>query len=149
MIQDDKYPMIHVHGKDLPKTLLRWGIVPRKTYNFQEPNIPKHLLSSYLRGWFDGDGSMYRYGNSARFTISGNIEGLQWYANALAGLGYDNPCRVSLNNINVGILYIGGGRQVEQVCSILRPNDNEFALERKWHVRYSRSRKGIITNESM
>lgn len=41
------------------KDLAQWGIVPRKTYPFITPDIPKELYSHYFRGYFDGDGSIF------------------------------------------------------------------------------------------
>lgn len=41
--------------------LINLGIIPRKTYSMVLPKVPKEYLSDYIRGFFDGDGSVYIY----------------------------------------------------------------------------------------
>jgi hypothetical protein len=47
------------------KELSKYNIVPRKTLNYKFPqNIPKKYLISFIRGYFDGDGSVGVYKNN-------------------------------------------------------------------------------------
>lgn len=39
--------------------LLRLGITERKSLTFTPPKIPKYLIRHFIRGYFDGDGSVY------------------------------------------------------------------------------------------
>lgn len=42
------------------KDLEKWGITPRKTYKPQSlPNISLNLMGDFIRGLFDGDGTVY------------------------------------------------------------------------------------------
>jgi len=41
--------------------LIDLGIVPRKTYSLVMPQIPEEYFADYVRGFFDGDGSVYIY----------------------------------------------------------------------------------------
>jgi len=43
------------------KDLLNLGIQPRKTYNLKPIEVPKKYFSDFVRGFFDGDGSVYIY----------------------------------------------------------------------------------------
>lgn len=131
---------IHLNYKGLGTHLSSWGITPKKSKNFTQPeDIPDDLLHHFLRGWIDGDGNVYRYGRSARIRVSsGNKESLEWFAAALRYLGYTG--NISIYDVNSNlypgnyVLYIGGATQVASVCTILDV-DNSFCMSRKWTSR--------------
>ncbi len=81
---------IHLNYEGLGIQLRPWGITPRKSKTFVQPSdLPDELIPHFLRGWIDGDGSVYRYGRSARIVVSsGNIESLRWFELALRYIGY-------------------------------------------------------------
>jgi hypothetical protein len=128
---------IHLNYYGLPEQLKPWGIIPRKTYNFIEPEVDKELLPHYLRGWVDGDGSVYSFGDGARFTVSGNKYALIWFSEKLKELGYDGI--IGLNPLHgskeYSLLYIGGQNQVNVIRKLLLV-DESFKLERRWNVYY-------------
>lgn len=39
--------------------MAKYNIVPQKTYIFEMPTLKNEYYSSYFRGYFDGDGSIY------------------------------------------------------------------------------------------
>lgn len=133
---------IHLNNKNLGRQLELWGIIPRKSKNFHEPYFlydNPHLICNFLRGWIDGDGSVYRYGRSARIRVSsGNKESLEWFTRALEYIGYDGYSSISevKSEKYPGnyILYIGGVLQVAKVCQVLQVDDR-FCMERKWTSR--------------
>lgn len=43
------------------KDLIKLGILPRKTYNLKPIKIPDRYFADFVRGFFDGDGSIYIY----------------------------------------------------------------------------------------
>lgn len=138
-VGNTKVVCISINRPNLMSDLSPWGVIPRKSYNFQEPEVSDKLLSHYLRGWADGDGHIYRYGSDVRFTISGNIPSLEWYGESLKRIGYTGNWNVHIRNENTGILYIGGRLQVTEVTDILNV-DNEFCLKRKWYAHHDTKR---------
>lgn len=61
--------------KHLVESLISHGIVPRKTYLLEFPDLPRALLRHYCRGFIDGDGSFYRQRDGAIiFSVSGKRE---------------------------------------------------------------------------
>jgi DNA-binding CsgD family transcriptional regulator len=49
---------IAIQNKDLVEELSRYGITERKTHSLKFPNIPSDLVRHFIRGAFDGDGSI-------------------------------------------------------------------------------------------
>ena len=145
IISGGSYPGIHLHHTGLKDKLYRWGVVPRKSYNFVAPRVSDDLLPHYLRGWADGDGQIYRYGRGSRFTVSGNPVALEWYGEALKRLGYLGNYSFQDRLETTSILYIGGKHQVAEVCDLLLV-DSEFCLDRKWDNVYEDKRNLISKN---
>lgn len=70
-----KYVRLIISSEKLCKDIMDKGCLEQKTENLFFPNnkqVPKELLPSFLRGYFDGDGSIYKNG-SWRVSIMGTI----------------------------------------------------------------------------
>ena len=52
------YFQIQIRDKVIYKDLLRIGITPRKSKTIKVPNVPHEFFGSFVRGCFDGDGSI-------------------------------------------------------------------------------------------
>jgi len=122
---------VHLSGMDFDVDLIKWGIIPRKTFNFVAPEVSNELLPHYLRGWIDGDGQVYANGDGARITIAGNIPAMEWCINAFRRIGYSGGVNIYKRTDTHGILYAGGINQVHTLITLLLV-DGEFKLERKW-----------------
>jgi len=145
-IRKDGCGGVRVSDIHLGDDLRVWGIVPRKTYNFVEPQISDALIPHYLRGWADGDGHIYIGGNGARFTVSGNPDAIRWYANALIKLGFDGDIGFQDRSETISILYIGGKRRVRKILDLLLVDGN-FKLERKWNKSYNAPNPTIYSHK--
>jgi transposase len=125
-----------LYHQSLQDWFLRWGIVPRKSYNFVEPTISVEAYPGFLRGWLDGDGCLYirKETSTIDLRIAGNKEGMVWYAQALRSLGFRGKTKVRLQETKLGsthYLIISGERDVSDVYSLLNCQDG-LRLERKW-----------------
>lgn len=49
-----------ISSKDIINDLIILGITPRKTGKEKFPDIPKDLIRDFIRGYFDGDGSIFQ-----------------------------------------------------------------------------------------
>jgi len=58
---EKKYSYIQISNKEICKDLINLGVVPRKTYNLNPIRVPNEYFSDFVRGFFDGDGSVYTY----------------------------------------------------------------------------------------
>ena len=59
-----KISKLRINNDNLFNSLCNLGCTPRKSLNIKFPNIPEHLIRHFIRGYFDGDGSVGIYNNS-------------------------------------------------------------------------------------
>lgn len=52
---------IQIRNNPITSALMKLGIMPRKTYNLKPLMVPKKYFADFVRGFFDGDGSVYIY----------------------------------------------------------------------------------------
>ena len=52
------YYTLELVSDKMAMDLKKYNIVPRKTYDFIMPDLPKEFISHFIRGYFDGDGSI-------------------------------------------------------------------------------------------
>lgn len=57
-----EYCLWSIGNRHLWETLNKLGCTPRKTHTLGFPNIPKELYRHFIRGVFDGDGTLGAYG---------------------------------------------------------------------------------------
>lgn len=51
---------LHIWSVKMVEDLLNLGLIPRKSLKIKFPNIPNTYISHFIRGYFDGDGSVYK-----------------------------------------------------------------------------------------
>jgi Mor family transcriptional regulator len=80
-----KYVSVSINSKKIVGDLkARFNIIPRKSLILQPPiNLPKNMLKHYLRGYFDGDGSVYWSSNIRACFISGSPYIMKWFKNVI------------------------------------------------------------------
>ena len=84
--KDKKYPRIQFSNIKLYQELLKIGLTPDKSKTIGELKIPDKYFFDFLRGCFDGDGTIFsywdrRWHSSFMFYIafaSGSLEFLKW-----------------------------------------------------------------------
>ena len=55
------YSQIQISNLEICRDLMKLGIFPRKTSNLNPIKVPEKYLSDFVRGFFDGDGTVYMY----------------------------------------------------------------------------------------
>lgn len=125
---------IQIHSESLINDLSQYGIIPRKARRLRFPNnLPRYLIHHFIRGYFDGDGSIWiDLKGQLRFSIAGNYHFLKILQNKLV-----NNCQVGCikiyqcsNTPYTFQLSYGGNRQVPRILDYLYYNATTF-LERK------------------
>lgn len=60
-----------IRDKQLHSDLIKWGCIPQKSLKLKNiPNIPRNFVSHFIRGYFDGDGSLHYLKGTNNFRIS-------------------------------------------------------------------------------
>ena len=122
--------LFRLDSKILAKDLINLGCIPRKTYSLDFPNINNKFLSHFVRGYFDGDGSIYfNKPNTIRISFVGTknfIEGLQKSLNKSIGLR-KHPLRKQ------GVIWICNyySDDARKLCSWMYNNTKDLYLRRK------------------
>ena len=125
----DRY-MFQINGMDILDIVSKYGIIPRKSYNWIEPQIPPNLLSSFLRGWFDGDGCAYTHNNRyLRLSVVGNDEAISYYIRSLKTLGYNGNIYKRKHNTEYSSLDMGNIKDCKLFYNLV---NGPLRLERKW-----------------
>jgi len=57
---------LRINDVQLANSLISLGCIPNKSLTIQFPNIPESLIPHFIRGFFDGDGTVGVYKNSSK-----------------------------------------------------------------------------------
>ena len=121
-----------IKDKQLHQDLIKWGCIPQKSLLINKiPNIPRDYVSHFLRGYFDGDGSLHYLRGTNNYRIS--FVGTKDFLNDIQK---ELQTNVSLQSNIAGkayVLQIAGRRQVERILNYLYNNSKENnRLNRKY-----------------
>jgi len=133
-----------LYDPPLATALARWGIVPNKTLQLSWPtDFPEHLLSAYIRGYFDGDGTVYqrhRKNGGSNWTeticrfIGGSQSFLERLKTELEERGIETLCIYRNQQSNAFFLPLSGRRENLLVFSEFLYTGSTVCLERKKEI---------------
>lgn len=138
--------VIELSSKQISKMCLQYGMIPQKTFKLQFPEwLDKTLYNHFIRGYFDGDGSIgfYKTKNkkaslnfkSARFSLVSTDNFLDKIQDIL-----NNELNIRKRKLktrfperlnNTRILDLGGNKQVKKIMDYLYKNATVY-LDRKF-----------------
>lgn len=73
-----EYKKLHISSKEFVKNLINLNVMPNKTHKMDFPmSIKKDLLPHFIRGFFDGDGTVGLYNYNGKNKISVGFCGLE------------------------------------------------------------------------
>jgi len=130
---------ISINSVTLTDSLIRYGVVPRKTGNQQTPDLPADMMRHFYRGYFDGNGSISLY--SLRSWLNSEVELIGprqfledfslWIAKE-TGANHNTP-RQCPNSEVAFRLKFGGLRQSSTILQYLYTNSTIY-LDRKYDI---------------
>lgn len=105
---DSDYMMckLDLHSKKLLNDLSNHGVIKNKTYKIEFPTIPDYLVHHFIRGYFDGDGSVSFYKvkerptPKAEVTITGTEEFLNSLKHIFIGAGLNPNVKLAQRHKN-------------------------------------------------
>jgi len=131
--------MLVFSREKISQDLIRLGMKPRKSLDLNFPAVPKRYLPDFIRGVFDGDGSVYFEPKSPRFPVrtkfnSGSKDFIRGLEKGLQDLGMPKRViyeRKTKNGISYMFRY--GHKDSKKLFSILYENTgNSVFLKRKY-----------------
>ncbi len=102
------YPMIALWSKQFKEDLIKLGCIPNKSLILKFPNenqVPFHLLNHFIRGYFDGDGSVstfYRK-NQKNLNLSTNFVGTYDFLKQLQNIFNKNSNNAIFKIVNTNV----------------------------------------------
>ena len=136
IINNNEYSILSIFSKKLIGDLNKIGIIQNKTFESKMlPIVPEHLVNDLLRGFFDGDGSIHKKGNTGyAVSFSSNISILQIIKSYLEKMSIksSNIRLRDKNSIYSGILEICGNNQILKLFDLLYNKNENFRLKIKY-----------------
>ena len=134
--QGNTYCSLVISNEKMVSDLQNLGVIFNKSKVLQFPNqeqVPSHLLRHFVRGYFDGDGSIYRVaqGNTYGVSFTGTQDFLAGILNFFRDNGVSSTSQVyKYNKKDIYDCKIGGRNNVKMVREILY-NDASIFMSRK------------------
>lgn len=108
-----------------------YGLVPRKTYNYIEPNIPNEYFGDYLRGLIDGDGHIKVESGKTHIEIISNSDYSKWLVNQLKNRNISAK-EITYEDKIYSRVRIYGLSEVRKVEALCKSQSTDLKLSRKW-----------------
>lgn len=122
---------IRIVSKELVNDLIKHGCIPNKTLLLQFPNINENLYNHFIRGYFDGDGSisLIQKTQQKQITILGNYDFLCKIQEILTKNCNINKTKIAKKNKIYYLIY-GGNNNAKKIENFLYANQTT-CLDRK------------------
>ena len=126
---------LYINSVEMCKDLEFLGVIQNKTLKLNFPDIPDHLQRHFIRGYFDGNGSLSLNRNQASFSVTSNPKFLTKMQEILmlqCSLSKTKLLSYPHKKCNVHDLRYGGNKQVFRIFNFLYKDSNVF-LKRKYN----------------
>lgn len=121
---------ICINSIDMADDLIDKNVVPNKSLILQPPNIHKDFFIPYIRGYFDGDGSLSESNGNWTISFQGTKEMLEWI-NIILDFQASKFAKRYNDNKNSYSIAAGGNNKVMKIANTIYQNSNIF-LNRKY-----------------
>jgi hypothetical protein len=117
------------YSRKMCSDLIRLGCTPRKSNTLKFPNLPPHLIHHFIRGYFDGDGSISWEirGTQPKIDFCGTkqfLEGVKYHLEV-------KPKIHDYKHSKAFALRIGGKRQVKRIAEYLYFDATVFMVRKR------------------
>lgn len=122
---------LRIYDEHLKNTLIKKGVVPNKTKNLSYPKwLSSELNSHFIRGLFDGDGSVWSSSGRGYFSITGYLPFLEEVQEVLIQEAGVNKTKLAPRKESSGDIRYGGKVPMKQLYDYLY-KDARYFLRRK------------------
>lgn len=121
---------LNINSKIIKDDLINiHGLTPNKSKTVEFPYVPDKYMHHFVRGYFDGDGSIYKKGNMINF-VGGSYSFILVLRNLLDVRGYDPILKSKDNHFRI---YISGKKTIKQFGDWVYI-DKGLYLKRKFEI---------------
>ncbi|MFH0884874.1 MAG: LAGLIDADG family homing endonuclease [Candidatus Micrarchaeota archaeon] len=126
----NQYALLAIHSRNMCMDLLALGCTPKKTNKFIIPGMPSSVARHFIRGYFDGDGSIsFNRPNTIRLRIVSSNAGIIYWMADVFRESLNIPRNIKkVENIWQCEYY---GNNARAICSWMYSDCGELYLERK------------------
>lgn len=132
----NEYCRLLITSNKIVDDLMKHGVLENKTNILKPPNIKYELIRHFIRGYIDGDGSIYKTSNGFNITILGTERILNYIIDYFMENNLVKKrakiCERRKGQI-VKYFKYGGNQQVEKILNHIY-NGSNIHLERKFNV---------------
>ena len=121
---------LEVNSSKMADDLINLGCVPNKSLILRPPNLENKFIPHFIRGYFDGDGSIGRYYGRLKFSLLGTNEIISWILNYFKNQGMNTTPKISKKK-NIYVLQVNSKPDIELIENILYNSSNDYYLKRK------------------
>ena len=121
---------LEVNSSKMANDLINLGCVPNKSLILLPPNLTDKFISHFIRGYFDGDGSIGKYNGRIKFSLLGTNELLIWILNYFKNKGMKTTPKISKRK-NIYTFQVNSNSDIELIENILYNSSNDYHLKRK------------------
>lgn len=131
-----KYPAkrVSIYSATFVEDLMSHGVIPNKSTTMTKPiGVPTELEGHFLRGYFDGDGSVtiaYKGAKTLKIEYCGNISMMEWIAERIekhTGIPKNKVC--ARNSYFATLSYAGA--KIPIIRDFMYSSKDDFGLKRK------------------
>lgn len=112
----NQFCFLSINNKHLAESLIKAGVFRNKTKILKFPTydiVPESLINHFIRGYFDGDGSVYKTNSGLSFSFDGTKEFLSSLLNIIREITGTRATIYKYSKIDHYYLTIGGNRQTK------------------------------------
>ncbi len=121
---------LEVNSSKMADDLINLGCVPNKSLKLLPPILTDKFICHFIRGYFDGDGSIGRYDGRLKFTLLGTNDLLTWILNYFKSKGMKTDPKISKKK-NIYSIQVNSISDIELIRNILYTSSNDYYLKRK------------------
>jgi hypothetical protein len=121
---------LEVNSSKMVDDLINLGCVPNKSLILTPPNLKNKFVSHFIRGYFDGDGSIGKYGGRLKFSLLGTNELLVWVLNFFKNKGMKTTPKIGKKK-NIHSIQVNSKLDIELIENILYNSSSDYYLKRK------------------
>lgn len=144
---------ITINNTKVVNDLKKLGVVPNKSLTLKPANVPDELVRHYLRGYFDGDGSLYKSTGVWYMNVLGTMEMLDFFKDKMNIINKPHKRHKDKDTNNFSLGLAGGFAKPLELSRFLYEDATVF-LNRKYEQyllfeKENLERKQIILENSL